>query len=278
MSIKFADTLRDMARKKTSLGCLFWIALILLVLVVFFFNRARIMQVMEETGFSEYLPTTGEEEPQIKRKEVEDPRVRKENEQDSPGGGDAAEDTSEDEGRDSPPDAEEEEKQTVEVKIEKEKEEAEETSAQKEDPKIEKHMRKSTVYFVSVDDAGAISLRKIVRPVYYIDSPLTSTLNTLLEGLTPAELNEGLLNLIPDATKIRGIRIKNRTAYIDFSEDLKFNPFGTEGLKAALRQIVYTATEFTTVDRVQILINGEKRSYLASEGIPIGKPLSRNDL
>ena len=271
-----------MSKQKTSLGCLFWIALILLVLVVFFFNRQRITQVMEETGFSEYLSTEESSEPEVKRKSVE--------EETSSDGSSGEEGTQSGEPQDErrieletgeEQQEDQEEKDTgesVEVTVDKEEKEIDETSGTKEEPKIEKNLRKSTVYFVSVDDAGTISLKQIIRPVYYKDSPLTATVHTLLEGLTPAELNEGLLNLIPDKTEIHRIWIENGVAYIDFSEDLRFNPFGIEGIRAALRQIVYTATEFSTVDKVQILINGEKRSYIASEGIPIGTPIGRGDL
>ncbi len=267
-----SDTLKRMGKQKTSLGCLFWIALILLVLVVFFFNRQRITQVMEETGFSQYLAPEESSEPEVKRKSV--------NEDDSDEGSTSEEDsrieleTEEEQSQQE----EKESEEPAEVTIDKEEKEVEETSGTKEEPKIEKNLRKSTVYFVSVDDEGNISLKQIIRPVYYKNSPLTATINTLLEGLTPAELNEGLLNLIPDNTEIHRIWIENEVAYIDFSEDLRFNPFGIEGIRAALRQIVYTATEFSTVDKVQILINGEKRAYIASEGIPIGTPIGRGEL
>ena len=41
-----------MAKKKRTLGCLFYIALVLLVLVVFLFNRERVQEVLEKTGFT----------------------------------------------------------------------------------------------------------------------------------------------------------------------------------------------------------------------------------
>jgi len=259
-----------MAKKKTSLGCLFWISLILLVLVVFFFNRERITEVLEETGFSDYINLEKEQEaPEVRRKNVEEGEESQENRQDKAP-------------QELRIETEEEEKpqgdEQVELPTDKDEKEVEETSGGTEKPKIEQKLRKASLYFVSVDDSGTISLRRIVRPVYYTDSPLTATMETLMKGLTPTELNEGLLNLIPDNTQIRKIWIEGNIAYIDFSEELRFNPFGIEGIQAALRQIVYTATEFSTVEGVQILINGEKRSYIASEGLRIGTPLRRGDL
>jgi len=48
----FADDESSMARKRNTIGCLFYIALVLLVLVIFLFNRARVQQVIEKTGFA----------------------------------------------------------------------------------------------------------------------------------------------------------------------------------------------------------------------------------
>src|SRR4030065_2185815 len=42
----------SMARKRNTIGCLFFVALVLLVLVIFLFNRARVQQVIEKTGFA----------------------------------------------------------------------------------------------------------------------------------------------------------------------------------------------------------------------------------
>jgi hypothetical protein len=42
-----------MAKKRRTLGCLFYIALVLLVLVVFLFNRGRVQEVLEKTGFKQ---------------------------------------------------------------------------------------------------------------------------------------------------------------------------------------------------------------------------------
>ena len=105
---------------------------------------------------------------------------------------------------------------------------------------------------------------------------MTETLNTLLEGPTSEELNLGLLNLIPDGTRLLSAAVRDRVAYLNFSEEFRFNPMGFEGLMAQLQQIVYSTTEFSTVERVQILIEGQLVEYLGVEGIFIGKPLGRD--
>jgi len=54
-----------------------------------------------------------------------------------------------------------------------------------------------------------------------------------------------------------------------------YNRYGIEGYAGQLKQIVYTATNFSTVKDVQILIEGQPRDYLGGDGVYIGKPLSR---
>ena len=63
---------------------------------------------------------------------------------------------------------------------------------------------------------------------------------------------------------------------LNFNDEFEFNTIGVEGYLGQLMQIVYTATAFPTVDSVQILISGEKKDYLGSEGVWIGSPLARS--
>lgn len=257
-------------KKKASLGCLFWIALILLVLVVFFFNRERINTVVEDTGFKDYIFQQQQQEPEVKRvePEAEQPKTQPKPKQPEISEEDAPEDQ----------EAEEQQDQDIEITVDTPDEEKPSGQEESEKPLVDKRMRKSALYFVEVRDSGAIELKRVIRPVYYTDSPLTETLKALLEGLSADELNQGLLNLIPQQTRLRSVWVENEIAFIDFTEDIRFNQFGTEGLHAELQQIVYTATEFQTVESVQILINGDKIDYLSSEGIFVGKPLTRKDV
>jgi germination protein M len=246
-----------MKKKKSSIGCLFWIALILLIIVVFLFSRSRIESVMDSTGFLKFLSSREvTEEPEVERIVNED----KDNQRTIV----------------NLPKETEDPVATIipEIEIPKSTEIIDENNQ----AVAEKNMRSSTLYFVNVSDENKISLQGIVRPVYYEDSPLTETLEALISGLTSSELNKGLLSLIPTGTEILGISISNMTATINFNEIISFNNFGKEGLEAELKQIVYTTTEFSTVDKVQILINGEKKQFLSTEGVFIGEPLTRSSV
>ena len=249
-----------MKKKKSSIGCLFWIALILLIIVVFLFSRSRIENVMEATGFLDIISSNKEnKEPEIERivEEQGNEQISTENNSTT-----------------TPSEVNQNDIPEIKIDIPESETNIVENSA----PIAEKNMRTSTLYFVNLNNESEIILQGIMRPIYYDDSPLTETLTALLSGLTSSELNKGLLSLIPTGTEIRGITVSNMTATIDFNEVLSFNNFGREGLEAELKQIVFTATEFSTVDKVQILINGQKKQFLGAEGVFIGEPLTRSSM
>ena len=130
------------------------------------------------------------------------------------------------------------------------------------------------VYFTLVSSDGQILQSRVTRRIPVSNSPMLDALNLLLTGPSAEEISRGLLNFIPQNTRILTATIRGTTAYINFSEDFLFNRFGIEGYVAQLRQIVWTVTEFQTVNDVQILIEGRRMDYLG-EGIWIGSPINR---
>jgi spore germination protein GerM len=105
---------------------------------------------------------------------------------------------------------------------------------------------------------------------------LTSTLKVLLAGPLPAEVKQGLITMLSQDISLRSVSVKGNTAYLDFNESFRFNSLGKEGLEAQLKQIVYSVTEFSNIENVQILIEANRSEYLGPEGIYIGTPLSRD--
>jgi len=256
-------------KNQTSIGCLFWVALILLILVIFLFNRETIQNVLDETGFIEFLKSN-EKKPEVER--VEPP-------QDTTA--DSETETIEivEKPAAAPFEAESEtvkepEENIIALEVTPETAEPEKIE---ETPERPQKVRRSKLFFIVVDEDGSISLKEVVRPVYFNDSPLTETLNTLLNGLSSSELNMGLISLIPEQAKLLSVGINDGTAYLNFSEAFRFNSFGAEGCNAQLKQIIYTTTEFANINAVQILIEGTINEYMGSEGIYIGAPLSRAD-
>ena len=141
-----------------------------------------------------------------------------------------------------------------------------------------RNVKTLNLYFVSLGANDSIQLKPVTREIAYNDAPLTETLKALLAGPSPKEKQNSLQSLIPPGTQLNNVYIKGSTAYISFNENFRFNSYGLPGLEAQIKQIVYTATEFPNIKQVQIMINDKKVDYLAQEGLYIGAPLSRESL
>lgn len=128
------------------------------------------------------------------------------------------------------------------------------------------------LFFAEVDSNGSIFRYEEKRSVPKTNSPLTTTINELLMGPEKSDVNHR--SFIPEGTKLLGASVKNGVATLNFSEEFQYNVYGIEGARTQLMQVVYTASVFPTVKSVQILIDGEKKEYLGSEGVWIGTPLT----
>ncbi len=245
------------SRKRTNFGVLFWIASILLLSVLYLANHRNIQRVLDTTRFMEVVfeenqPDEPDVVPEANEPVAALPRVTEE-----PGG--AAETPPPEES----PDAEAEST-------------AAEEPSQSDQPEPAAHSTAVTLYFIRVSDDGRIIPEAVERSVVAGDSPLTRTIESLVNGPNVDAINRGLLNLIPDGTRLLSASVEGRVAYLNFSEEFRFNPLGTEGSLAQLQQVVYSATAFSSIDRVQILVEGNVLDYLSVEGIYIGAPLSRD--
>jgi spore germination protein GerM len=144
-------------------------------------------------------------------------------------------------------------------------------------PAAQPASRDRALYFTQIDSDGAILRVKTTRSLAVSDSPLVDALGALISGPDAREKRQGMVSLIPQGTRILNATVRGSTAYISFSEEFQYNTYGVEGYAAALKQIVWTATEFSNVRDVQILIEGRRVDYLG-EGIWIGSPVSREML
>lgn len=134
------------------------------------------------------------------------------------------------------------------------------------------------LYFVTITAEGGVNRNKIKRTLPKTSSPLTQSINELLKG--PARTDgAGVKTLIPEGTKLLGASVKDGVATLNFSEEFEFNSVGVDGYIAQLMQVVYTATEYSTVKSVQILIDGEVKEYIGNDGLLPGlyikTPLTR---
>jgi germination protein M len=132
------------------------------------------------------------------------------------------------------------------------------------------------LWFVQIDSDGSVSRKETSRALKKDDSPLTVSIQALLEGPRLDEKGKGYMSLIPSGAQLLSAAVQNGVAILNFNENFEYNTYGVEGYLGQLMQIVFTATSFSTVDSVQFLIEGQKKDYLGSEGVWIGSPLARS--
>ena len=130
------------------------------------------------------------------------------------------------------------------------------------------------LFFVVLGKDGTVSRKEVVRRIPKTNSPLSASINSLLEGPNHDDIIDNCMTLIPEGSRLLSASVKNRVATLNFSEEFEFNTYGVDGYINQLMQIVYTAASFPTVDSVQFIIEGQKKEYLGSEGVWIGTPLS----
>lgn len=280
MAQRKSGTARGSPKEKKGTGCLLWLVMLLVTLLLFVFSWDTIKQTLETTGFMEAvggtatggesvavpapLPATGDGSL--------DPVVA------APAPGSKQPDSV------TPPAVPattpttkpaEPAKQPPSVPAVTTPAPATPKTPTASPMELIKSTRLAELYFIRVDDDGAISRHEVKRTVSASDSPMTDALDALMSGPNADELARGYISLIPSEARLLAAQVRGSTAYLDFSEAFMYNRYGIEGYAGQLKQIVYTATSFSTVKDVQILIEGQKRDYLGGDGVYIGKPLSR---
>jgi spore germination protein GerM len=131
------------------------------------------------------------------------------------------------------------------------------------------------IYLIRYSETdGSIKLVPAIRPRPKGDSPLYDTLKALVAGPDDKEDSVGLSTAIPGGVSLNSLKVQDGTAFIDVSGNFE-NGTGGKIMKSRVYQIVYTATEFPTVNNVLITIDGRKVTNFGGEGIDLTKPLGR---
>ena len=266
-------------KKKTGLGLAIWLLAILIIFILFLVNKDVILTNLKSTSFFEQtIGTTPDfvknhvpkEQPQEEELneitiQIAEPKVEQKKEEIKQ------------------PEISKTEEKPKTQNEQKETSIPEKTEVTKSPEKPKQEEKKTVTYtelqlcFLQIDTDGSINRKMIKRSVPKNMSPLTTAINLLLQGPDTTKTEErNCISMIPQGTKLMSARVDDGIAYLSFSEEFEFNTLGTEGYMGQLMQIVYTASNFSTVKSVQFLIEGKKKDYLESEGQWIGSPLSKN--
>lgn len=126
-----------------------------------------------------------------------------------------------------------------------------------------------TVYFLRDEKIAAAQ-----RQVPATRAVGEAALRALLAGPTREERDFGFSTQIPDDTTFLGLTIENGIATVNLSREYAGGG-GSLSMMARLAQVVFTLTQFPTVDRVQFQLAGQPVTVFGGEGIVLDRPVSR---
>lgn len=127
--------------------------------------------------------------------------------------------------------------------------------------------------FLIKDASHAVA---VTRAVPATPEVAANAMRALIAGPTDDELDEGLSSAIPADTLLLGIVIDDGLATIDLGREFESGG-GSFGMLSRLAQVVYTLTQFPTVNSVQFKLDGEPVTVFSGEGILLEEPVSRGD-
>lgn len=99
-----------------------------------------------------------------------------------------------------------------------------------------------------------------------------AALSVLLQG--PQE--PGIDTAIPEGTRLLGLAIDDGVARVDLSSEFESGG-GSLSMTIRLAQVVYTLTQFPTVEGVSFELDGQPVDVFSGEGIVLDHPVSRAD-
>jgi len=125
------------------------------------------------------------------------------------------------------------------------------------------------VYYPDEQGMKLVAVKKTVK--LGNDDKYTAALKALMSGTK----EKGLATIVPKQAKIKSVKVKDDTAYVDFDENLvkKFIG-GSTGEEMLVGSLVNTLTEFSEIKKIQILVEGKKIDSLAGH-FDLTKPVER---
>ncbi len=128
-------------------------------------------------------------------------------------------------------------------------------------------------YFESIP--GSSGLVPVLREVAATKAVATAAIAALLDGPTEAE-GGAMSSAVPAGTRLLGLTIKDNVATVDLSSEFESGG-GSASANIRLGQVVYTLTQFSTINSVVFQIEGRTVTVFGSEGIVLDGPVGRAD-
>jgi hypothetical protein len=129
----------------------------------------------------------------------------------------------------------------------------------------------TSVYQVWLQRGGKLWLTKREQPATL--NPARAAVLSLLAGPNLAEADAGVVSQVPAGTDLLGLAVSGGTATVDLSGE--FGSGGGAGsVRMRLAQLTHTLTQFPSIDRVRLLVDGRAVSRLSADRVPVPQPMT----
>jgi germination protein M len=126
-----------------------------------------------------------------------------------------------------------------------------------------------------VDNPGLVG---VLREIPATQAVGTAAMAALLDGPNDVEMGArpALYTTIPDGTRLLGLRIEGGIATVNLSREFETGG-GSASVLGRLAQVVFTLTQFPTVEGVRFELDGEPVTVFSGEGVVLDGPVDRSD-
>ncbi len=128
-----------------------------------------------------------------------------------------------------------------------------------------------SVYFTRSEKIGAAH-----RQIPYTKEVAKAAVEQLLKGPNVQEKEVGMFTAVPDGTLFLGVSVADKVATVDLSKEFESGG-GTLSMSLRLAQVVYTLTQFPSVEKVQFRLDGKPVEVFGGEGLILDHPVGRAD-
>lgn len=133
-------------------------------------------------------------------------------------------------------------------------------------------------YFILGGPIGSAGLVPVLREVPATTAVARAAMNALLDGPSADErgASPAISSTIPAGTELLGLSIKDGVATVDLSGEFESGG-GSASQIGRLGQVVFTLTQFPSVDSVAFRVDGRPVTVFGSDGIVLDGPAGRAD-
>ncbi|MGB9976018.1 GerMN domain-containing protein [Thermovenabulum sp.] len=135
-------------------------------------------------------------------------------------------------------------------------------------------LRKTVLYYVNENNL----LVPVTKSIPRVEGIAKAAIENLIdrEEIRTQLSDKGLKPTLPENTRILGMTIKDGVARVDFCKEF-LNFKDKMGEKIALLSLVYTLTEFPTINKVELMVEG-KSIKKSTFGTKLDTPLQRENI